>query len=150
MARRKKVDPAALTITFEEYQDLVGKNWSTVKEARRSLAHYKARTEEPREDKATLVAGRAAHTAILEPDDFMRRYALFAGARRAGNDWDAFKEANVGRTILKETEYAEALRIRDAVRAHRAASKLLTGGTPEQSIVWTDAATGIVCKGRLD
>jgi exodeoxyribonuclease VIII len=40
--------------------------------------------------------------------------------------------------------------MRDAVRAHPVASKLLSSGRAEQSLVWNDPLTGLGCKGRLD
>jgi hypothetical protein len=40
--------------------------------------------------------------------------------------------------------------IRDAVRAHPTAAKFLRAGYAESSVTWTDEATGLACKGRLD
>lgn len=39
---------------------------------------------------------------------------------------------------------------RDAIMEHRTARELLRGGLAEEAVTWTDATTGIKCKGRLD
>lgn len=150
MARKKLLDPASLTIPFEEYQGLVGVNYSTLKHLRRSPLHYQHATQAPPEDKQSLLEGRAAHTAILEPDDFPVRYAVWTGGARRGAEWEQFKDAHVGRTILKEAEYREALAIRDAVHAHPVANRWLSKGKAEQSITWIDSRTKVVCKARID
>jgi hypothetical protein len=139
-------------MTYAEYAKINAINWSTLKEMRRSPKHYRYRLEHPREDSTTLALGRAAHTAILEPDRFALEYAVFEGKRRAGKDWDAFVSANEGRTILKVDEYTDVLAMRDAVRAHDNASSYLVGGAAEQTITWTETINGIdlACKARPD
>jgi hypothetical protein len=64
--------------------------------------------------------------------------------------WEAFVEANQGRTILKLNEYERCLAIRDAVRAYAPAAAYLRQGKAEQAVSWTDPATRLRCKGRLD
>ncbi len=151
MARRRKpLPPVSASIPFSDYLQIEALNWSSLKHLRSSPLHYRAAVDAPPEDRATLMMGRAAHTAILEPDRFPLDYAVFAGPRRAGAEWGAFEAANAGRTILKESEYSEALAVRDAVARHRPASKVLSRGRPEQTITWTDEATGIRCTGRID
>jgi hypothetical protein len=138
-------------MTFADYLALPAVNWSSLKAGRDSALHYKWRSEHPMEDSARLALGRAAHTAVFEPDRFMLDYALFTGPRRAGKEWDACCAANKGRTILKADEYRDALAMRDAVRSHPVAGVLLTPpGEAEKVLTWTDEATGIECKARLD
>jgi exodeoxyribonuclease VIII len=138
-------------MTREEYDAIDAVNYSTLKELRRSPLHYAHRLKTPREDSTRLALGRAVHTAVFEPDRFFLDYALFPGARRAGKDWDECCKANRGRTILKSEEYRTALAIRDAVRSHPVAGPALTPpGEAEKSIVWTDEATGLRAKGRID
>lgn len=135
---------------FAEYLKIDAINWSTLKHARRSPLHYRYAADHPPRDTTRLALGRAAHTAVFEPDRFLREYALFEGTRRAGKQWKAFQEQNAGKTILKVEEYETALAIRDAVRAHPVAAEYLRSGVAEQSISWTDALTGLPCKGRPD
>lgn len=136
--------------TFDEYRAIDAVNWSTLKQMRRSPKHYQFIVANPIEDTTRLALGRATHTAVLEPDKFALDYAVFRGPRRAGKDWDAFCAANRGRTILKLDEYATALAMRDAVRAHPIAGPILASGLPEQTFTWTDPETGLECKARPD
>ena len=94
--------------------------------------------------------GRAIHAATLEPDVFPLEFVVFDGPRRAGKEWEEFALVNAARTVLKRDEYETALDVRDAVRAHKAARRLLRFGKPEVSIQWTDPQTRIKAKARLD
>jgi len=151
MARRKKSSPpAALSMPFfPDYLALPGCNWSSLKHLIKSPLHYQHALGEQK-DSTAMRAGRASHAACLEPDRFPIDFAVFLGARRAGAEWEAFQAANAGRSILKVSEYEEALAVRDAVRGHKVASRLLSRGRPEQTLTWVDPTTGIACKGRLD
>lgn len=148
--KAKVTPPQSVACTFAEYQQIPGVNWSSLKHLMKSPLHYQHNLTQPPADTAAFMAGRLFHTAVLEPDRVPLDYAVFTGPRRAGADWEQFKAANAGRTIVKTEEYREALAMRDAVRAHKAASRILTGGVPERSITWDDPETGIMCKGRLD
>ncbi len=133
------------------YDQIDAVNWSKLKEARRSLLHYKHRTEHEREDSTRLALGRATHTAVFEPDRFLLDYALFSGPIRRGKEWDACCAANKGKTILKADEYETCLAMRDAVRGHAEAGPALAPpGEAEKTIVWVDALTGLRCKARID
>lgn len=151
MARKKSAPPPqTIACTFAEYQQIAGVNWSSLKHLLKSPMHYLFNKSQPPKDTQTLMEGRVAHTAILEPDRLPLDYAVFSGPTRRGAEWEAFKAANAGRTIVKTVEYMEALCLRDAVRGHRIASSYLSGGEAERTITWTDEATGLVCKGRVD
>jgi len=134
---------------FETYRAIDAVNWSLLKHMGDSPKHYAHAKENQREDTTRLLLGRAVHTAVLEPDEVPLRYAFYEGATRRGKDWDEFKTANDDKDILKAEEYRLCLAVRDAVRGNAAAANLLTG---ESEVVrtWTDAATGIECKARLD
>lgn len=138
------------TMTFRDYATIDAVNWSTLKEMGRSPLHYAHRREQARADNASLLRGRLVHTAVLEPDRLPLEWAVFDGERRAGKAWEDFKSANTNRGIVKLDEYAEAIAIRDAVRAHPIAAQLLASGRPELTVTWTDEATGLPCKGRAD
>jgi hypothetical protein len=141
---------------FADYLGIDAVNWSTLKELRKSPLHYKHRLGSPRADKANLRAGRAAHTAVFEPDRFLVDYALFdhenKGGKvvRNGKVWDAFKATNAHRTIITPTEYQRAITYRDAVRSHILAKPYLASGQAEKTIAWRDPETGLDLKARLD
>lgn len=135
---------------FADYVRRPGVNFSLLKEMARSAKRYRFRAANPIEDTARLALGRATHTAVFESDRFAIEYAVFPGPRRAGKEWDAFCAAHRGQTILNLDEYATALSMRDAVRAHPVAGPLLASGKPEQTVTWKDEETGLDCKGRID
>lgn len=137
-------------MTFDEYRAIAAVNWSTLKMMGRSPRHYQHALTAPQQDTDERRVGRATHTATFEPDRFALDYAVYKGARRAGNDWEMFKAANEGRTILTLAQYERALAIRDAVRAHPVARRYLEQGRAEQTVRWTDRETGLACKGRTD
>lgn len=135
---------------YTDYAAIDAVNWSTLKHMRRSPLHYRHAVDSPRADTTRFALGRAAHTAVLEPDRFLLDYACYKGTIRRGKDWDAFKVQHSTETILKVGEYKTCLAIRDAVRSHPAAMSYLAAGIPEHSVAWTDADTGLACKGRMD
>lgn len=138
-------------ITFDEYRDLDGINWSLLKHMAQSPLRYRYEREHPRQDTATFQIGRAIHCAVLEPDEFPLRYAVYKGGRRAGKAWDEFEAANQDRdAILKVDEYQKCLDIRDAVHTHPVAGPLLSQGEVEVTHQWEDTETGLPCKARLD
>jgi hypothetical protein len=136
--------------TFDAYAAIDAVNWSSLKEMRTSPKHYKAALNKPRKDTKAMLFGRAAHCAALEPDEFPRRFVLWDGGIRRGADWEQFRMANRGRQILDADDYQAALAVRDEVRSHRAAVPYLAAGEAERTLTWTDAETGLACKGRLD
>ena len=136
-------------LSFFEYQALSGVNFSTLKHMASSPLHYKHALDAPNVATDAMEFGSAVHCAVLEPDEFPIRYALWDGGTRRGKEWDAFVDANEGRTVLRECDYLRALAVRDAVRSHPAASDLLRGDS-EVTATWTDPETDIECKARLD
>jgi hypothetical protein len=127
-------------------------NWSSLKELRRSPAHYRQRMQEPRSDTPAMRLGRAVHLAVLEPQRFEASIAIWFAefGQRRGASWREFQAKHAGCEILTESERDLCREIQQAVRADREAARLLTGGRAEMAIEWTDPASGIECKGRLD
>lgn len=148
--RRRKLPPSIVTETFEAYALRPELNWSKLKAAMRSPLHFEYRVSVPVPDSTRFALGRAAHTAIMEPDRFALDYAVWQGGRRAGAEWEAFKAAHAGHTVLTSDEYAAALGMRDGVERHPIARGLFRSGDSERTVLWTDADTGIECKARID
>jgi hypothetical protein len=103
-----------------------------------------------RKEKPIMRGGRAAHTAVFEPDRFALEYAVFKGKVRRGKAWEAFAAAHAGDTIVSVKEYSKAIAYRDAVRAHWMAQPYLEKGRAEFAIQWRDDETGLPLKARLD
>jgi hypothetical protein len=143
-------------LSFERYTSIERVNISNLKEMARSPLHYRYRCAHQK-DSPALALGRAAHMALLEPGRFESDFVVWdertaSGRLRPRNskDYDAFVEANKGRTVLVPDQHRFACNIRDAVRAKPIARKYLGDGQRELSFVWDDAETHAPCKGRLD
>ena len=135
-------------VAFADYCAWRALNASRLKLAAKSMKHYH---EFVQPDTDNLVLGRADHTATLEPDRFPLEFTVWNEGVRRGKKWEAFAEANSDKSILTQAQYADILKMRDAVRGDAVAGPIVSGpGTAEVSIVWVDEPTGILCKGRLD
>jgi hypothetical protein len=133
-----------------DYDAIDAVNFSSLKELAASPKRYRHRKQHGRKQRPWMSRGTAAHTALLEPDRFFRDYVMWTGKQRRGKKWDAFVGANPGKQILKIEEYAEADAIGKAVRSDPVAMRYLEHGLPEVAMVWADAETGTLCKGRVD
>lgn len=137
-------------MNFAEYAAIKAVNWSSLRHLDRSPAHYVHARETPREDTPSMRLGRAAHCAILEPLLFREQYLTWTGGVRRGKAWDEFVLQAGGKEVLTEDEASRCTSIANAVRRNTSAALILSGGSAEQVIEWTDAETGIACKARLD
>lgn len=142
-------------VPFDAYRAMDGLNWSTLKYALRSQAHLVAcltgRLEDP--DTLSRRALRAVHAAVLEPAEYERQYAVWAG-RRAGREYEAAAGAAGAPEYLTVAEDAHARAVAAVVHAHPAAGLLLRapGVVCELTVRWVETSLGhvIACKGRLD
>lgn len=130
-------------LSFDEYLDLPGEHFSSIKEMHRSPAHYRSRVRPT--DSDALRMGRALHAAILDPSAL--QIAEYAG-RRIGKAWDTFRQDNADKLILKPDQASEVQAMRASVRAHKHASKLLRTGNAEVSSQFE--VDGVPFKARLD
>ena len=139
-------------LPFDEYRAIPAINPSSAVDMLRSPKHYKWRRDNPQPATKPQEFGTAIHCAVLEPDEFSKRYVFWPEARR-GSAWTEFKAAHADVGILTQGEYDTCLAARDSVRAHPAAGPLLDGLAPddtEVSVVWDCLQTGMRCKGRVD
>ena len=108
---------------------------------RRPALYYKRYiTKEitPEAPSAAFRIGSAGHTMILEPNEWVNRYAIKPeGIDRRTKDgkerWAEFEMENLGKTIIDEEEAAQVKEMASAVRNHPLASMLLQDGQPELS-----------------
>jgi len=138
-------------VTHSEYRKLPGINWSALKSIGVSPLQFQFDQVNQREETSYIRVGLATHCHVLEPDAYRDRFTCFAETRR-GKAWDLVRAAadQQGLTVLSEKESAQAVGAAAAVLANPYAAALLTGGRREHFITWTDADTGLVCKGRVD
>lgn len=138
----------------QTYRALPALNISALKEIKRSPLHYRHSLTNPRTS-AAMALGTAAHCAVLEPEKFATRYAVWtertsAGAMspRKGAKWDEFCAANADKTIITPDEHAAAVAMQDAILSNAAAMRYLDAGTAEVSM--RAEMHGRPCKGRVD
>ncbi len=101
-----------------------------------------------------MVLGSLCHTFLIDPDTFDGIYWIAEGCKsRRGNAWaEAEAEAESrGQQCVLVSQVDAAHRMTEAVKAHQKAAALLAfPGPVEQSIRWTDTATGLKLKCKPD
>ncbi|HYQ90596.1 MAG TPA: PD-(D/E)XK nuclease-like domain-containing protein, partial [Candidatus Competibacteraceae bacterium] len=128
-------------ISLAAYHAAPGLSKSDLDLIARSPAHWKYG---PREETAAMRLGAAVHAAVLEPEQWERRYAGATNRRRPDPD------ANADAVTLTAAEWETCQRIRDAVWNHPTCRDLFSAGYAEQSAWWFDPETGLLCKCRPD
>lgn len=123
----------------------------------------------PEKERAGQLEGQLAHCAILEPDEFDKRYAVLpADAPRRPTDaqwnakkpspesvaamewWTAWNEQSKGKVIVTHEQRQTALRQAESVRRLPDVAEALASGRPEVSAYWIDQETGVLCRCRPD
>lgn len=130
----------------DEYHGAAAVNRGQLVQYLKSPAEWAAGKEAG--DPDTLRFGRAVHTATLEPELYGPVVVDIKGTATK-----KFKEAlseHAGELVVTADEYDQIEHMAQAVHRHRAAAQLLEGGDTEVSYFWEDAATGLLCKCRLD
>ena len=162
-------------VPFDEYHawKAVG-NSSVLRRMRRSALYTKAMEGRPDEEStADQVIGQAVHALVLEPDRYAERFVELTrcaairakdGQRcenpgtKIGADGECFcgvhgkgVSSSDARIALTEDQVNRADAMANAVVQDDEARKILARCTTrEVSLLWTDPATGLRCKGRAD
>ena len=102
-----------------------------------------------------LQAGSALHLAVLQPDKFDAGVIAAPDCDRrtkAGKElYAAFCEESAGKIVLSQDDYANVRRMADGVFASDMARGLLEHPRlTEQAFRWTDPASGLELKAKLD
>ncbi len=134
--------------TYEEYARMRGVRASRLKLMDKSPLHY---LREPDNETAERGKLRAIHALVLQPEVFAAEFVVYDGKRdKRTKVYQAFMEANPGKTILSQSEYAAACDVRDAIMAHPVAGALISSpGPTEETVLW-QRNDGLDCKARLD
>lgn len=108
---------------------------------------------QPEEPTAAMQFGRAVHAAILQPELYADEYAVLPAeiTVKRGKAWEAFRDACVGRTIIKQDE-ADAIRgIQEALNANEAAQSLIVDTPAEiREVSMFFRLCNVDCKSRAD
>lgn len=107
------------------------------------------------EETPALILGRAVHKLVLEGQDaFRQEYAISPQFDRRTSIGKAqaaqFEAENHGQIIIAEDAGMKIRAIANAVYRHPWAKKLLDENVTEQTVIWTDRETGLLCKARPD
>lgn len=143
-------------LSRDQYDAIDAVNQSALKVLiERSPAHFKYAKENPEPPTDALRFGQAVHLACYEPARFAAEVVMMPEFNRKSNagkaEAAAWEAANAGKLAIDAEEYATLAAMQKAVQAHPAASKLIgKAGHREASMVWRDADTGVLCKGRAD
>lgn len=166
-------------LTFAAYDALPGLSQSRLKPILVSPLEYQRALKQPRKDTPALRFGRAVDVAAFEPMRYALDFAVLPvkppadmnlttaegkARRKAWNeahpedadlspdDWRAkvWAAEHAGKTILSLDEHARAWECGAVLRSHPLTRRYFAGGKVQEVIAWTDKATGIACKGRID
>jgi hypothetical protein len=104
------------------------------------------------ESTPAMRAGTLMHTAVLEQDQLLARYAIKPeGMSFATKDGKAWRETVPDGVEIITTEAAEQAQMqRAAIWRVPVLAKLLSHGYAESSCFWEDEATGLRCRARPD
>ncbi len=145
-----------LNLPAEDYhQDIAVQSCSLLKPLLVSPAHYKAQFFESNSSSKAKDFGTLIHTLVLEPQAFAARYAVYEG-QKDGRDaeFKAFVKAHAGQTVIDDVSLQAAKRMTQKVLERRFRGRpfadYLAEGEKEVTIYFTDPATGVRCRVRVD
>jgi exodeoxyribonuclease VIII len=163
------VKPGIYQISDEEYFAAEALNNSFLKAMLVSPAHAKWQQDHPKEPSKEMRAGSACHCASLEPDQFMRRYAVLPdnapakptpqmlAAKKPSESsqqriqfWNTFEAQAGDREILTNEQAAEFMHIGQTIRDHPELKRFFEAGKAEQAVFGIDPETGLLCKCKPD
>lgn len=143
-------------LSIDDYHAMPGASKSVLDSIAQSPAIAYARHVDPnrpaQRDKAGQLEGQLAHCAVLEPDEFGKRYAVGPDvSTKAVKAWKEFEAAlPAGVVGIKPEQYEVAMRQAESVRALPEIRDALAHGAAEVSAFWIDEATGMQCRCRPD
>lgn len=140
-------------IPIAEYHKSAATSKSQLDQFAKSPAHYLASLTTPRKETAAMRIGSIFHGMILEPERVKIAVAPACDKRTKEGKatWEAFCLENAGAEIVTAEEGEMLTGMVASVRAHPAASALLSGpGIAEGSAYWIDEQSGELCRCRPD
>ena len=136
-------------MTNDDYFSIDAEHFSSLKFLLDSPRAYARNKRAPTVETDAMLLGTATHTAVLEPELFSSKYAIWNQGARRGAAWKSFCDENANRRVLTVAQYDASMIISHAVRAHPIASSLLSSGAAEVSVSWIHGS-GLPLKGRVD
>lgn len=138
----------------EDYFGAAAASNSLLGELKKSPAHLRESIRSPAPATPAMRFGSAFHVATLEPTKFAEQWARGSELRGNTKEGKAAKaeleEQYDSDKILKPADYDAVCQMRDNVLTHSIAGELLEGASKEVAAFWTDPATQIHCKAKID
>lgn len=137
---------------------------SSIKEAFKSMAHFKAYLNKDDKRQSFFDFGNAFELSVVDNEEFEKSVAIFDESKRpeptmnfgstANKKWKAdFYKSNTEKLIISEngSDSLDTLTIlKDSLYSHPAALRLLKNCEYQTSVFWTDPKTGLKLKTRPD
>ena len=104
-------------------------------------------------DKDAWRIGRAAHTLLLQPEQFDAEFhVLSEDCNLRTNDGKAERDQAIeaGKTVIAYDRFLDIANMVDALRVHDIAGASFVNGEPERSLFWQDQETGVWLRCRPD
>lgn len=140
-------------IPIDEYHKSIATSKSQLDQLAKSPAHYLASLTTQRKETAAMRIGSLFHGLVLEPERVRIAVAPVCDKRTKDGKavWESFCLENAGAEIVTAEEGEMLNGMVASVRAHPAASALLSGpGIAEGSAFWIDEQSGELCRCRPD
>lgn len=160
-------------VDIDVYHSMPGISKTGLDAVNRSPAHYFGwhldPVRPPSKERAGQLEGQLAHCAVLEPNEFVKRYVTVppnAPRRPTDAQWNAknpspdsiaamdwwreFNERTGGKVIITAAQYETAMRQAQSIRKLPEIAEALERGKPEVTAMWIDAITGEPCRCRPD
>ena len=141
-------------LSNESYHSSPGISKSGLDDMDPPARYYALHLDPNRPERAQTAAqrvGTLAHCAILEPEQFAKRYAVGPDCSRATKAWKEFELSIApGIEAVKPDEAAVAWAQREQALKLPGMKEILSAGVAEASAFWEDPYTGVLCRCRPD
>lgn len=106
----------------------------------------------PKAPTPAMVNGTLVHCALLEPDEFDKRYVVGPDVDKRTKEWKAWINSIESDAfhVITQVQRDAAMRQAAALRKLSAVAELLAHGVAESSVYWRDVAHGLLLKCRPD
>jgi hypothetical protein len=158
MKHKKVYEDGIHDISNDEYHSSHGFSRTQVMLINKSPYHFWyeniAGLASEKEKSDALDLGSAVHTMLLEPELFMKTYAVMPSINRrttkGKEEYASFIQEHADKIVLTQEQYNKAYAMTHHVRQHDIVNTLLENALFEKSIYWTDEETGLQFKVRPD
>ncbi|MDX2369708.1 MAG: PD-(D/E)XK nuclease-like domain-containing protein [Colwellia sp.] len=138
----------------DEYHATDALSRSDIMKFRKSAHHFNMRHTTPFKETDAMALGSLVHTLVLEPHLVEQEYYFgekYDRRTKAGKLSHAQQlESAIGKTFVLPEQREEAEIMAAAINSDSIAASLFDGCKMEESIFWTDSATGLKLKSRPD